>query len=514
MPIIRVNARSWKYRKPVFETVRVHRGRRGSRLLCQREPRGAGGLVRRGRHVQADRACSSGSRTSPHSIRMSEEKDAEPNYDVIIIGSGIAGLYCGVELLRKGPRHLRVAIAERSGRLGGRAYTYRGGGHGGWDAGAGRISRQHRHVLDLMRRYRLRFIPIGSDVAFKGTAAAPLEPNPFEAALPVMMDTLAGLPTEDLARNTVRQLLTKVHGPAATDQYLIHFPYRAEVDILRADIAMEVFRGEMGTHEGYGICAGGLTGLVEGLAEEFKRRGGTILLEHELKDVEPAVAAVKCSFVLRGGGAKPIMARHAVLAIPSAAAEKIPALRGWKTLRHLRMSPLVRIFAEFPAPADGAPHWFQAYAGTVVTAGRVRFMIPGSPKKGYAQISYTDGSDAEYWIERIRERGEEAVAREVVQELREWLDPTIPSPTFVKAHIWSDGTTYWLPGTYDPAAESRAAVRPLPAAMPSLWACGESYSMRQAWLEGALEHAELMLGRGGLLRAVSKEGGAKKSSSR
>jgi phytoene dehydrogenase-like protein len=450
---------------------------------------------------------------------MSEEKDAEPKYDVIIIGSGIAGLYTGVELLRRLSgatyRGLRVAIAERTGSLGGRVYTYKGGGHGGWDAGAGRISRQHHHVISLMRRYKLRFIPIGSEVLYKATAAAPLEPNPFEAALPIMMDTLAGLPAEQLARNTVRQLLTKVHGPIATDQYLLHFPYRAEVDILRADVAMEVFRGEMGSHDGYGICAGGLTGLVEGLAEEFKRRGGAILLEQELLDVEAAGAAVKCSFLVgKGDGAEKssVIARHAVLAIPSAAAEKIPALRGWNTLRHLRMAPLVRIFAEFPAPADGAPHWFQAYAGTVVTAGHVRFMIPGSPKKGYAQISYTDGVDAEYWIERIRDRGEETVGREVVQELRTWLDPTIPSPTFVKAHIWKDGTTYWLPGAYDPVAASRAAVQPLPTVLPSLWACGESYSMRQAWMEGAVEHAELMLQ--GLLRSLGKEGKVKKSSLR
>jgi hypothetical protein len=366
-----------------------------------------------------------------------------------------------------------------------------------------------------MRRYKLRFIPIGPDVLYKATAAAPLEPNPFEAALPIMMDTLAGLPAEQLARNTVRQLLTRVHGPVATDQYLLHFPYRAEVDILRADLAMESFRGEMGTHEGYGICAGGLTGLVEGLAEEFKRRGGTILLEQELQDVEAAGAAVKCSFLVgRGAGAEKssVVARHAVLAIPSAAAEKIPALRGWKTLHYLRMSPLLRFYGVFPALADGAPHWFQAYAGTVVTAGHVRFMIPGSPKKGYAQISYTDGQDAEYWIGRIRDRGEEAVGTEIVQELRTWLDPTIPSPTFVKAHIWVDGTTYWLPGAYDPVAASRAAVQPLPTALPSLWACGESYSMRQAWLEGAVEHAELMLQ--GLLRALNKGAGTKKSSAR
>jgi len=65
----------------------------------------------------------------------------------------------------------------------------------------------------------------------------------------------------------------------------------------------------------------------------------------------------------------------------------------------------------------------------------------------------------------------------------------IPNPTFIKAHPWTWGTTYWLPGSYDMKKESMKAL----CVAPNIYVCGESYSMRQSWIEGALEHSEELL---------------------
>jgi hypothetical protein len=354
-----------------------------------------------------------------------------------------------------------------------------------------------------MRRYRRKWIPIAASVQFKGSAMDHcLEPNAFEPAIPVMLDVLAGLPADVLARSTIRQLLTRIHGPAATDNYLLRFPYRAEVDIMRADRALELFRGEMRAHEGYGICEGGLSTVTEALAEDFQRRGGELMLGRTLQNVEQVGKGTERSLVrcyLKGGA--PLTARHVVLAIPCAAAAELPALANWKTLRHLTMTPLLRFYGVFPkgGPAGDDKLWYEG-GGRIVTAGRVRYMIPGSAAMGSAQMSYTDSQDARYWMERIAARGEEAVAREIVHELREWVDPRIPTPLFTKAHAWEHGVSYWLPGVYSAEEVSAAAVHPLPESLPGVWLCGESYSLRQGWIEGALEHAERMLG--GLERAM------------
>lgn len=449
----------------------------------------------------------------PTSKEDKAEDTPEADYDVIIVGSGIAGLYSGVELLRRSSgatsrKKLRVAIVEKEGRLGGRAHTFKGKVEGRpvqWEAGAGRISSEHRLVRGLLRRYKLTWLPIGASVEFKGTVASPLEPNAFEPAIPIMLDTLAGLPAADLSRSTIRQLLTRIHGPVAADNYLVRFPYRAEVDIMRADMALSAFGGEMRAHEGYGICKEGLSALIDAMGADFQRRGGVIMQGRTLHDVTHDRVTEQAVCIFKGGDSgsgEPLRAQHVVLAIPSAAAAELPALRGWSTLRHLRMTPLLRIYGVFPKGGPAGPDklWYED-GGRIVTAGRVRYMIPGSAAMGSAQISYTDSQDAELWMEKLKREGQEAVGRQIVHELREWIDPRIPTPLFVKAHPWEHGATYWLPGQYDPVAESRAAVQPLPAALPSVWACGESYSLRQAWMEGAVEHAELMLE--GLLKKLS-----------
>jgi monoamine oxidase len=107
-------------------------------------------------------------------------------------------------------------------------------------------------------------------------------------------------------------------------------------------------------------------------------------------------------------------------------------------------------------------------------------------------MSYTDTQDAAYWIRKLKTVGEKKVGEEMLAELRKLIRPTIPPPYFMKAHAWDYGVTYWLPGRYDPAELSKEALRPIPA-MPNVHLCGESFSLRQGWMEGALEHAATLL---------------------
>jgi monoamine oxidase len=414
--------------------------------------------------------------------------------DVAIVGAGIAGLYTAVELAKQHPK-LRIAVYEKYKALGGRATTYHtdvpGQGHLFWEAGAGRISEAHHRVLALMKRYKLKWIPIGSGVQYKASTRSEFEANAFEPGIPAFIDPLTSLPKEDLQKGTIRQLLTKIHGARKTEEYLIRFPYRAEVETLRADEALKVFQSDMRTHAGYGICAEGISEIVEGLRKEAERKGVEILPHHEL------VAVTERGSSLHFKKGKPsegparedvtVTAKRVILAIPSADAEKIPGVSSWPGFKHLKMAPLVRIFSVFDED------WYKKYAagGVIVTADPIRFVIPGDGK--YVQISYTDSQDAEHWAAQIKAKGDEKVGQEIVSNLRKLLDPSIPSPLFTKSHIWTNGTTYWLPGRYDPAALSRGALTPFPETAPTVHLCGESYSLRQAWMEGALEHAEQLL---------------------
>jgi monoamine oxidase len=90
-------------------------------------------------------------------------------------------------------------------------------------------------------------------------------------------------------------------------------------------------------------------------------------------------------------------------------------------------------------------------------------------------------------------KGEEALGKFIMEELGKMFpDRDIPPYTLFKAHPWYSGCTYWTPGSYDPVIMSKDAMHP-DTSMPSVYVCGESFSLKQAWMEGALEHASDML---------------------
>jgi monoamine oxidase len=415
-----------------------------------------------------------------------ETSVSEP-YDCIIIGSGIAGLYTAVELMRAVPK-ARIAVFEKHKEIGGRVYTFHQEVDGfkmQWEAGAGRISEHHTLILELLKRYKLNFVPIGGAIQYKDTYTTPLEPDAFEPAIPIYMDCLMGLPKEDLAKSTVRQIMTKIHGAKRTEEYLIRFPYRAEVDIMRADMALELFSHEFRLTEKYGICAEGLSSLTAAMRADAEKRGAKFFMGEELLDVAQK-DMVEASFKERT-----VRARVCVLAIPAEALKKVGAFRKWGPIKKIRMAPLLRFYGSFPAGPDGNI-WYEKYGGRVVTSTPIRYMIPGNPAIGSAHMSYTDLQDAEYWIGRLKTEGEKKVGQEILAELRKLLDAEIPTPRFVKAHAWDFGVSYWLPGAYEPTELSREALTPI-AAMPDVHVCGESFSTRQGWMEGAVEHAAMLL---------------------
>jgi len=411
--------------------------------------------------------------------------ETEAPYDTIIVGSGIAGLYVAIELLKAGTK--RLAVFERQKGVGGRVHTFRQTVDGNklqWEAGAGRISGDHHMILELLKRYKLTFSPIPATVQYKHTYDSTLEPDAFQPGISAFLDPLKGLPPRDLETHTIRQLLTRIHGPKA-EAYLIRFPYRAELDVMRADVALKLFDGEFSRTD-YGVCAEGLSALIDAMRAEAEKFGAVFHMEHTLVDIQQH-GLVTATFQHE----EPVVvkAKRAVLALPVQALKDLKAFSKWSTLRHLKMEPLLRFYGAFPKE-DGKV-WYEEYS-RIVTSEPLRYIIPGSADVGSMHMSYTDTQDAAYWIRKLKTEGEKKVGEEMLAELRKLIRATIPPPYFVKAHAWDYGVTYWLPGRYDPVELSKAALTPI-STMPNVHLCGESFSLRQGWMEGAVEHAATLL---------------------
>lgn len=404
-------------------------------------------------------------------------------YDLIIVGAGLAGLRVGIEVLRR-KKGLRVMILEKYGYVGGRVVThYRDGLQ--WEIGAGRISVKHEKILSLMRSYGLTFVPFGDS----GEDA-------FSSLKDAFFQPLAGLSDDVLQRSTLFDIVSNIHGKDEAQRFFALFPYWGEVHTMRADLGLIAFREEMKSSSGFGGCKEGLSALVRGMARHFRQLGGRMRLHAQVVEVRK-MGGVE-NVVLRDG--EVLKGRLCVLALHRDAVAGLQGMSTWSGIRHLKMDPLLRMYAVFPTCAGGTA-WF-AGLSKVVTAGPIRYVIPVNPLKGILMISYTDGADAMYWMKMLQKKSgggsgsggaeerKRIVIAKVMKEIRLLFpDRSIPGPVDFMLYPWDSGCTYWLPGNYDPREESKAAL----CVRDGLYCCGESWSLRQAWMEGAIEHADMLL---------------------
>lgn len=415
------------------------------------------------------------------------------DYNICIIGAGIAGLYCARELSKRYPNS-KICILEKYEFIGGRISTFRhtvpGLGPISWEAGAGRIHSSHHDVLNLLKEYKLHTIPLPEAIEYRTKDGN--EPVDFARYLNTV-SSISQLSPSILSKTTVKDILHKTLGQSRANDMLDRYEYRSELDTLRADYALDLLKKEIGHHSGFYIVQEGFSALIAALKGELEAAGIDILRKHEVYTIENGKTN-KYRVILKNKS--PIHATKVIVALPRDAVAQMPCFKGLQILKQVKMRPLLRIYAVFP-PMNGEI-WFNSeyFEGMkkFICAKPVRYVIPIDKTKGTMMISYTDGADALYWIDRINRCGEAKVVDECVEELRS-LFPLfyIPNPIYFKCHPWQDGCSYWTPSSYDNKVESKASLIPLPDSMPSVYMCGESWAIKQCWVQSALDSAKDLL---------------------
>jgi monoamine oxidase len=403
----------------------------------------------------------------------------------VIIGAGIAGLTVAEGLVSRGEP---VIILERYPNVGGRIATLRNAGIQ-YEIGAGRIFHAHKRVHALIKRFKLHTYPIGDSVVFRGAQTGREETDAFPTIMGAILRTLEELPASTLGGATIAELLPKEWQPL-----LKRFPYWAELHMLRGDLAVEAFKpaAEMGTYGGYVGIQEGIDALTAGLRDAVVRRGVDLRVRHRVSDVRRLPGGGGFEIVGDYGKkaeAKPFTLRadRVILATCRCSLSDFSVLRRAPLLKQLQTSPLTRIYAVYPPAPGKRKVWFDGLEKTV-SDSVLRFIIPIDAKKGLIMISYTDGpADTGVWKGLKGDALIKAIQREV-RALFADRGP-IPEPTYMEAHEWSQGCTYWVPGDYSVDAAIEAAMHPA----KGVYVVGESVSRHQAWIESALESAEALL---------------------
>ena len=293
--------------------------------------------------------------------------------DTVIIGGGIAGLTLAEQLAKRGTR---VTILEKYPTSGGRIATFRQEATGDvpalqYEIGAGRLHKDHHRVAAVVKRFGLTKIPITTASTFHE------EKNTFTHQMDPIRAVLDTLDAKTKATHTIQELLPKELHPM-----LEQFPYRAEVDLLRADLALDAFKpsGPMGaTGSEFYVLKEGLDAMTDGLATAAAAAGADLRTRHHVDDAKERKDGL---FDITGKAgkkdeAKPfhLVAKRVVIATCRCSLSGFSVLKGAPLLKQLATSPLIRIYAVYPKDPSTQKVWFDGME-KVVTEGRLRHVIP------------------------------------------------------------------------------------------------------------------------------------------
>lgn len=394
------------------------------------------------------------------------------DFDVAIVGAGISGAYCAYRLSQARP-DIRLAVFERSARVGGRLMSIDVGTSIKAELGGGFVSSLHRNVVGLSAKMKLGLSPIrwerrslhlrgwrGTDTSIseaasvlnlaqheRGKAPYALVTEALTKVAPgwdmhwpmANTDPSAGRPTLEaitfdgrpLREWPFRDLLRKVLSDSAYDLITNTMGSTANVGPHSALEMVRTLQFELAPQRAF-IVNEGYDEIVHRL---LSVSGAALHLEHDLLAISRDTHALSLRFANRQ-----LRASHLILAVPRAA---IARIAGAETLaRDLASVADIAAFKLFMT--FGRAWWDEvktAKAGRGIAASytdlpmqQCYFADNAEGEAALCLAAFADASNAEWW-ERETSPGAEAL-----RQLRV-LYPgfAIPAPQKIFSQAWSAG---------------------------------------------------------------------------
>ena len=470
-------------------------------------------------------------------------------YDLIVIGGGISGLNTVYQYLKKYKKqNKKVLLIEKNSRTGGRIYTHNHKEKNKKyqiEAGAGRISSNHKNLMKLIKEFDLKLYKIPNKTNYK-----PIPQNSFKELNQrfktfdqVILEIHKKLKTkpksfrDNIKNYTLSQLvdilfqnkkqtkkLTKkstkstksknnkkqsqkstIDKTKLNSKFLdARYQYWSEVSVLNAEDALITFSKEFNLKVPYFVVIGGLTQLVEKMTTKIKEMSCSIKLNTPFESIQEIDnknhnknhkntktylinQKFKCKNVVF---AMPKYAYKPLFELKNSKQNQLNLLNPIKPyLKMLSCQPLYRVYAQYPKDKDSQQVWFHDI-GKVTSNLEIKFIIPISNDDGTIMISYTDGKYADFW-NRLRLKSDTKFKKELNRQLKLLFpDKNIPEPIWFTHHYWQHGACYWKPGFSGTKMEKEIVE---PDKNHNIYFANSNFSRQQAWIEGGLVSSNLAL---------------------
>ena len=370
-------------------------------------------------------------------------------YDTIIVGGGIAGLYCAMNI----KNHL---LLECNDYLGGRIFTHK---EPKYESGAGRYNENHTLLVHIINKFKLTPIQLSNDQLYiEDSKYRPHIEKYFHKKMKKVLKD--GSYDESFYNHCL-----KYYSKEEVDELRYIFGYTSEFLEMNAKDAIRMFKKKVGN---YYVVKEGLSELVRRISLHVNYK-----MKHQVRTIREKNG----SYEVDGYSCNKI-----IFAIPPDNLKQITFLKPtYPLLKSVQTNCLLRIYAIYPNK------WF-ADLPRLTTNSFIRHIIPIHPESGLIMISYVEGKDADVYL-NAKGGLYKNIQSKIQAELRKMFpDKNIIEPTYFQPHVWLIGDHAWKPG-YDSDKIAKQIINP----MPNIYIAGEAFSHNQSWIEGALESATEVL---------------------
>jgi len=419
--------------------------------------------------------------------------------DIVIVGGGIAGIYASLKCCLKG---LRVCTIEKDNRWGGRIRTITRDNEV-YEAGAARFHKSHKRIQKLIKKYGIETIQLDKRLREYRSVQCGTAPvvNPAYELITKIVVGSKNYKASVLRSMTFGELAEEIIGVANREIAQAAFGYDGEFGVINAYDGARMFSSDFNTSEEFYVCKNGLSTIVESIVNDLTvNRDWEGLLEHRVIDISKKKGIYTVTANSIDGKKSVFKSALVMLALPKQALLDLDIWNQQQLnyINSVQGVPCERIYAKYATP------WF-GDTPIVTTDIAIRQFIPISNTT--AMVSYSDSTQADAW-NSTAELGTDMLAKRIHRNLKELFpEKKVPTkPLWIEAYHWDNAIHMWKPRiNSDKIRNSIQKTLWDNDASAGFYVCGEAYSKRQCWVEGALQSVDDIMPS---IKKVRRDGGS------
>lgn len=421
------------------------------------------------------------------------------NYDVVIIGGGIAGIYTMYNLKKKYPK-LKVLLLEKEDRFGGRVYTYTktiNNVEYKMDLGAGRIGYHHKLMVELIEELNLdKFIfsinNTENYIEYDKKKSKIIDKSHLKKKYSKLLynffnsEKIKNISKDLLQKLYLNELLSKYFTKSICNEIENSFEYENKLFHLNSYNAVNYFKNDYNFKSKFFIMKNGFSSIIDKMIEKICKNINYKMKKNAYVNniiYNSENSNYNISYINKNQKIK-VSCKHLICALPKCDLIKFNILNPYlRELNSINEISKVRIFQIYNKSKlkNEEKMWFSNIPKTS-TNDKLQFVIPINPQSGLIMSSYNENLSTQknYWYE-LYKKSERLLKIRLRNQLSLVFNQEVPESKYIKLHYWKSGVACWKKNV-----DSQYISQKILNLMPNFYICGENYSQYQAWCEGAL----------------------------